>query len=1215
MSDYQQLAARFGEVRSSWKRTAALSGLAIVITEGIGILTVLLFLDWLYQPRPVVRLCMWAVALAGIVWLVLRHVAAPLSRKIPDEQIAMYIEEHRNDLDGVLITAAEFGRNRDSLAVGQGALIDMVLDQASSRARMAASHVVDLTRLKKYCIAAGAGIGLYILLATLFPNAIGHHVGRILKPWQATSEDLPKVAPGAVRLEPIRFSLSKGDASLARGTSFDFEATLSRTTDKPVELNFRPHAQGEAGKWQKLPMTEIEKLNGFQGTLSDVSESLDFYVSSGNDKSETHRLTVFDPLVIQSLEAVTHYPAYVKLPDRVERPSTGDIEALEGSTVTVRINASTPLKEGTIKWGDGQTVPLTVDAKSSTGATFTFDVKKDATYDYALTDVNGQQAASAGSLSVKSIPDQPPTVAVNSPKSPVLTNPLGEINFDIDSGDDFGVEGVDLVYARLDENDQLKESRIPLTLAAGDSKDAPNAMKAVYTLMLEKVTPPFKADDAISYHLEARDAKGQKAVSEIGFIIVGYYESWGTWTPPHGPEEEETPHEQPSLMDMLSLVWTLHSQKPNLAPADFQNQSKEIAGKMVDEKGNMISFVDTKKMPQLAKVAGKIALHAKKAHDALLTADTATANTELSIAATIYNGFAIMEDSALKAHVDPTSTAGGKGATPTPSLTMLEQARLDALSQSSNDKKGQEQQKEEAKAAAAAGKQIDDLIKKQDDVVSKAKDKAAKDAKSGAQPAKDAKAEAKGEKDDLSKTQKDIAAKTKAAAEAAKAGAKGAAKPGAAAGTQSKLDQAAAKTTEAAKTMDEAAKDFAAGKNAEGGQKATAAKKALQEAKDVLQDTSRDKLEAAISEAAARTAALLEKQGTLRGSVEPIAKELDGGKTPDQRQKRDLQKQAFQQTGLRADDETLNKDIDNLSSWAAQVGQAEAIRALGEAQKTIKRAQPEAKMAGAIIDLNNASPASAVEGQKKAEAALEKILEDLHAGSDALAATKEAQLRRAQRNAAEAKKGIEEVAKTTGEKPGEQAGKDAKAGAKPGEQNKPGEQAGKDAKGTQPGEKPGEQAGKDAKAGAKPGEQNKPGEQAGKDAKGTQPGEQPGAQSGGGKQQAVHKLAYDLQRLAATLDNRELVSQKDVDTLKEMSMDKAELEKRLAVDPKLLKDASDIVARISDKLEAEAQAKTEAGKLFSSQREECPPAYRQFVNQYFEALSQKNRPPGQTIQP
>ena len=111
------------------------------------------------------------------------------------------------------------------------------------------------------------------------------------------------------------------------------------------------------------------------------------------------------------------------------------------------------------------------------------------------------------------------------------------------------------------------------------------------------------------------------------------------------------------------------------------------------------------------------------------------------------------------------------------------------------------------------------------------------------------------------------------------------------------------------------------------------------------------------------------------------------------------------------------------------------------------------------------------------------------------------------------------------------------------------------------------------------------------------------------------KLSYTLKRLATNLDNRDLVAQKDVDLLKQLTMSEDDLAKKLAVDPKLLRDTSDLVGRIDDKLEAETQAKTEASKLFSSQREECPPAYRQFVNQYFEALSQMSAPAPQAAKP
>ena len=57
-----------------------------------------------------------------------------------------------------------------------------------------------------------------------------------------------KMATRHAQAEPLRFTLSKGDTSLPRGTSFDFEATLSKAkpADQAVVLYFRPLTAGAA---------------------------------------------------------------------------------------------------------------------------------------------------------------------------------------------------------------------------------------------------------------------------------------------------------------------------------------------------------------------------------------------------------------------------------------------------------------------------------------------------------------------------------------------------------------------------------------------------------------------------------------------------------------------------------------------------------------------------------------------------------------------------------------------------------------------------------------------------------------------------------------------------------------------------------------------------------------------------------------------------------
>ena len=381
-----------------------------------------------------------------------------------------------------------------------------------------------------------------------------------------------------------------------------------------------------------------------------------------------------------------------------------------------------------------------------------------------------------------------------------------------------------------------------------------------------------------------------------------------------------------------------------------------------------------------------------------------------------------------------------------------------------------------------------------------------------------------------------------------------------------------------------------------------------------------------------------------------LAKDI-GDKAPDQRQQRDLLKQAYQQTQLGAATEALNGEINDLNQTAAQVGEPEAIRALADAQKAVKRGQPQAKMAGAVIDLKNGKPGVANDEQQKAGDALKKIVENLQASSDALAASRDAQLNRANRAAEDAKKNLDVLLAQAGikAKSAEGKGEQAKAGTDAGAQAKAGTEAGAQAKaGTEAGAQAGRRA--QQKAGRKralkprpvpkpalkprpaqkralkprPGQKRRPaaaGTQAGAEAKAgtgaqakagqkrrsgegrraTMPAS-PAWQNAGGDE--VRKLAYNLSQLTAAIDNRQLLPQDQVDQLKQMTVDKAELEKKLAVDPKFVHDVSDLVGNIGDKIEAEMEAKTEASKLFSSQREECPPIYRQFVNKYFEALSQ-----------
>ena len=81
-----------------------------------------------------------------------------------------------------------------------------------------------------------------------------------------------------------------------------------------------------------------------------------------------------------------------------------------GSAVTVRVLANTPLKYGFLTWEDGTRQPLTPDPKRPRTAWASFEIKKDTTYNFAVTDIDEQRAESVGLAYVRALADKAPSI-------------------------------------------------------------------------------------------------------------------------------------------------------------------------------------------------------------------------------------------------------------------------------------------------------------------------------------------------------------------------------------------------------------------------------------------------------------------------------------------------------------------------------------------------------------------------------------------------------------------------------------------------------------------------------------------------------------------------------------------------------------------------------------------------------------------------------------
>jgi hypothetical protein len=554
--------------------------------------------------------------------LTIRHTLKPLARHIPDEQIALYVEERNPDFEGALMSAAEFGPAR-GVSEEQQAIIDAIIAEAVARAeRFDVRSAIDLSRLKKYGAAAAAAVLVYLAIGLVAPKGLGRHAARVLVPWRAGAGGVPD-HPGAEEgLGPITFALSSYDTRLLRGTPFELDAELSRTPAESVLFHFRPLAEmseaeeapavgpampfapvigdgeREHPAWRTLAMEEIEKLHGYRIALPDVNEDLAFYVSAGAFGSDVHRIEVYDPLRLEGFEITTRFPEYLRLnsepPEETSEQPTGDVSAPVGSTVTVRIMTNGRLEGGKLIWADGEEQELEVASGQGTSAAASFPVQKDRSYNFTVRDINGQVRDSPMPSLVRAIEDSPPILEILAPKIDISTHPLAEVAFRVEAKDDWGVASVGLVY-RVGIEEEARPVRVPLNLEPKGpaGRRAMTTVEASHDMLFEEFEPALDPGDLMTYHFEVRDGKQNLVMSDIFFISVKPFEVWGTWLPL--PPEEGAGGEMPYVPAVVerytAAAWHLHAQKGQLSKEEYERACEKLADEFTAGGVNLWDYV------------------------------------------------------------------------------------------------------------------------------------------------------------------------------------------------------------------------------------------------------------------------------------------------------------------------------------------------------------------------------------------------------------------------------------------------------------------------------------------------------------------------------------------------------------------------------------------------------------------------------------------------
>jgi hypothetical protein len=471
-------------------------GVAIVL--GAGLLAFLISAYGMDRLRfsPTAVLAFRVFAYAALVLLVIRYLVLPLARRVKDEQVALYLEEHEPSLEARLLSAVEFaGAGAENSDGFSPALVERLVENAVEEC--AAVDFGRRVEAKPLARSSGllAGTTLAALVIMLLSPSFLRHSTPYLLPFSGVDIE-----------NPYRIEVAPGNARVARGGELRIMAELFNFDAERVDIAVQ---RGVDGEWQRFPMALDEESGGFLFFIFDLEEETEYFVEASGVRSPLFRIDVADLPFVGQLTLEYHFPAYTGLAPRLQEDG-GDIAALRGTEVRLFVTPTVQVASGAIVIEDRDTLALAV-AEDGT-LTGNLQVDQDGLYRIVFESLGGDRVIGSPDYLIDVLADQPPYVSFSKPGRDVKVTNIEEVFVEVEAEDDYGIGNVELVYSVNGGAEQTLE------LYTGRRKE----ITAAHTFYLEELE--LVPGDFISYYARATDGNRvsgrQVATTDIYFMEV-----------------------------------------------------------------------------------------------------------------------------------------------------------------------------------------------------------------------------------------------------------------------------------------------------------------------------------------------------------------------------------------------------------------------------------------------------------------------------------------------------------------------------------------------------------------------------------------------------------------------------------------------------------------------------------------------------------------------
>src|SRR5437763_6364265 len=420
------LVAIVHNVRRRWRQKLALRGAALAAGCGAGALVLSAWsLQWMrFTPESIL---LFRVLMAGVAALLAYlFLARPLVRRVTDEQVALYLEEHEPSLEAAIISAVE--AERTGLSAQSPVLVRKLVQTAIEKCRsIDHGRRVERDPVRRYSGALGAVIAVAAAVFLLGPAYMRHALSALL----VISRSVEAAAPYRIEVTP-------GHRTIPRGADQAITAKLIGFQADQAVLMIRKSA---TAVFERVPLVRAE--DKYEGTLFDIAAPLEYFVEAVGVRSPLYTLKVADMPYVQKLQLEYHFPAYTGLPAR-KIEDGGDIAVLKGTEIRVRATPTMRASGGGIVIDDKSQVPMAVEPDGALTARFVAD--HDGFYRVDLDAPGGPRVSGSPKYSIDVLEDRPPVVSFTKPGRDTSASPIEEVFLEARAEDDYGIKALDLIY-------------------------------------------------------------------------------------------------------------------------------------------------------------------------------------------------------------------------------------------------------------------------------------------------------------------------------------------------------------------------------------------------------------------------------------------------------------------------------------------------------------------------------------------------------------------------------------------------------------------------------------------------------------------------------------------------------------------------------------------------------------------------------------------------